>query len=111
MTQTIILISFAVAAAFFVSRTRLKIRHLRRQVREHQLQEQAAINWCCCAVQRAQNKDDLLKAFRQFVDTGREIIDDPDRLAEFMTINGLTEVQHMRNLIALDKVIQAFDRN
>ncbi|QNI53724.1 hypothetical protein SynBIOSE41_01203 [Synechococcus sp. BIOS-E4-1] len=50
-----------------------------------------------------------MQAFRQFVDTGREIIDFPDRLAEFMRVNGLTEVQHMRNIIVLDKVLQAFD--
>ena len=111
MTQTIVIVCLALALAIFVRKTQLDSRRLRRRIREYQLQEQAAINWCCCAVQRAENKDELLVAFRQFVNTGREIIDDPDGLAEFMSINGLTEVQHMRNLIALDKVIQAFDRN
>lgn len=97
------------AWAFYVKRTKSTISLLRKQVRENMLLEQTAINWCCCAVQRADNKDELLKAFCQFVDTGREIIDYPERLAEFMSLNGLTEVQHMRNLIVLDKVIQAFD--
>ena len=111
MIQTLVLVILGLAWAFYVKRTKATIKRLRQEVRENQLLEHAAINWCCCAVQRAENKDELLVAFRQFVNTGREIIDDPDRLAEFMSINGLTEVQHMRNLIALDKVIQAFDRN
>ncbi|KZR85951.1 hypothetical protein MITS9509_01935 [Synechococcus sp. MIT S9509] len=109
MVQTIILAFLGLAWAFYVRRTKATIKTLRCQLREHQLQEHAAINWCCCAVQRADNKDQLLQAFRQFVDTGREIIDFPDRLAEFMRVNSLTEVQHMRNIIVLDKVLQAFN--
>tara|TARA_Y100000746_G_scaffold212410_1_gene204204 strand:+ start:758 stop:1093 length:336 start_codon:yes stop_codon:yes gene_type:complete len=107
--QTIILVCLGLAWALYVRRTKTVIKNLRLQLRDHQLQEHAAINWCCCAIQRANNKDDLLKAFGQFVDTGREIIDYPDRLAEFMSINGLTEVQHMRNIIVLDKVLKSFD--
>tara|TARA_B100001175_G_scaffold260117_1_gene228965 strand:+ start:132 stop:467 length:336 start_codon:yes stop_codon:yes gene_type:complete len=107
--QTIILACLGLAWAFYVRRTKATIKNLRLQVRDHQLQEHAAINWCCCAIQRADNKDELLKAFHQFVGTGREIIDFPDRLAEFMRVNGLTEVQHMRNIIVLDKVLKSFD--
>ena len=109
MVQTIILVCLGLAWAFYVRRTKATIKALRSQLREHRFQEHAAINWCCCAIQRAENKDELLKAFRQFVDTGREIIDFPDRLSEFMRVNGLTEVQHMRNIIVLDKVLKAFD--
>lgn len=109
MLQTIALVCLGLAWAFYARRTKAVIKNLRQQVREHQLQEHAAVNWCCCAVQRADNKDELLTAFRQFVETGREIIDFPDRLAEFMRVNGLTEVQHMRNIIVLDKVLKSFE--
>ena len=109
MIQTLIFGILGLAWAFYVMRTKATIRRLRQEVRENQLLEHAAINWCCCAVQRADNREELLKAFRQFVDTGREIIDFPDRLEEFMRVNSLTEVQHMRNVIVLDKVIQSFD--
>ncbi len=109
MLQTIVLVCLGLAWAFYVRRTKAIIKDLKSQLRDHQLQEHAAINWCCCAIQRADNKDELLKAFCQFVDTGREIIDYPDRLAEFMSINGLTEVQHMRNIIVLDKVLKSFN--
>ena len=109
MVQTIILACLGLAWAFYIRRAKATIKTLRCQLREHQLQEHAAINWCCCAIQRSDNKEELLKAFRQFVDTGREIIDFPDRLAEFMRVNGLTEVQHMRNMIVLDKVLKSFD--
>ena len=109
MLQTIILVCLSLAWAFYARRTKAAIKNLKLRLRDHQLQEHAAINWCCCAIQRADNRDELLKAFNQFVDTGREIIDYPDRLAEFMSANGLTEVQHMRNIIVLDKVLKAFD--
>ncbi len=109
MVQTIVLALLGLAWAFYVRRTKATIKNLKLQVRDHQLQEHAAINWCCCAIQRADNRDELLMAFRQFVDTGREIIDYPERLAEFMAVNGLTQVQHMRNLIVLDKVLKSFD--
>tara|TARA_B100000073_G_scaffold223532_1_gene186228 strand:- start:327 stop:662 length:336 start_codon:yes stop_codon:yes gene_type:complete len=109
MLQTIVLVCLGLAWAFYVRRTKSTIKNLRAQLRDHQLREHAAINWCCCAIQRSDNKGELLKAFRQFVDTGREIIDYPDRLAEFMSMNGLTEVQHMRNIITLDKVLKSFD--
>ena len=109
MVQTIILAFLSLAWAFYARKTKATINTLKHQLREYQLQEHAAINWCCCAIQRADNKDELLQAFRQFVDTGREIIDFPDRLAEFMRVNGLTEVQHMRNMIVLDKVLKSFD--
>ena len=109
MIQILILVILGLALSFYVKRTRATIKQLKREVRENQLLEHAAINWCCCAVQRADNREDLLKAFRQFVDTGREIIDFPDRLEEFMRVNSLTEVQHMRNVIVLDKVIQSFE--
>ena len=109
MLQTIVLVCLGLALAFYVRRTKSIIKNLKSQLRDHQLQEHAAINWCCCAIQRADNRDELLKAFCQFVDTGREIIDYPDRLAEFMSINRLTEVQHMRNIIVLDKVLKSFN--
>ena len=109
MLQTIILVCLGVAWALYVRQTKATIKALKLQVHDHQLQEHAARNWCCCAIQRADNRDELLTAFRQFVDTGREIIDYPERLAEFMAVNGLTQVQHMRNLIVLDKVLKSFD--
>jgi hypothetical protein len=109
VVQTIVFALLALAWAFYVRRTKTTIQNLKLQVRDHQLQEHAAINWCCCAIQRADNRDELLTAFRQFVDTGREIIDYPERLAEFMAVNGLTQVQHMRNIIVLDKVLKSFD--
>jgi hypothetical protein len=109
VVQTIVLALLGLAWAFYVRRTKATIKNLKLQVRDHQLQEHAAINWCCCAIQRADNRDELLTAFRQFVDTGREIIDYPERLSEFMAVNGLTQVQHMRNLIVLDKVLKSFD--
>ena len=109
MLETVAFVCLGLAWAFYARRTKAAIKRLKFEVRDHQLQEHAAINWCCCAIQRADNKDELLKAFRQFVDTGREIIDFPDRLAEFMEVNGLTQVQHMRNIIVLDKVLKSFD--
>ncbi len=109
MIQALVLVILGLAWAFYVKRTKATIKRLRQEVRENQLLEHAAINWCCCAVQRADNREELLKAFRQFVDTGREIIDYPERLEEFMRVNSLTEVQHMRNVIVLDKVIQSFE--
>ena len=107
--QTLILVILGLAWAFYVRRTRATIQRLRKEVLENRLLQHAAINWCCCAVQRADNKEALLQAFRQFVDTGREILDTPDRLEEFMRLNSLTEVQHMRNIIVLDKVIRSFE--
>lgn len=103
------LVCLDLAWAFYVRRTKAAIKNLRLQLRDHQLQEHAEINGCCCAIQRADNKNLLLKAFSQFVEIGPEVTDYPARLAEFMSMKKLAEVQHMRNIFVLDKVLKSSD--